>query len=66
MINEKFIPYAQQHISPEDIAAVSEALQRPQITRGALVEEFEQAIETYPKQSPCRIEMWQDTTWDSK
>ena len=47
MINEKFIPYAQQHISPEDIAAVSEALQRPQITRGALVEEFEQAVANY-------------------
>lgn len=44
---EKFIPYARQSISAEDIQAVSAALQQDWITRGPQVEAFENAIAGY-------------------
>lgn len=47
MLNTKFLPYAQQHISPDDIEAVSHALAQTIITRGELVEKFETAIANY-------------------
>ena len=43
----KYIPYAQQNISQDDIEAVSQALTQPIITRGHLVESFENAIAEY-------------------
>ncbi len=43
----KLLPYAQQHISTEDVDAVSRALQQPAITRGSLVKEFEKCIADY-------------------
>jgi UDP-4-amino-4,6-dideoxy-L-N-acetyl-beta-L-altrosamine transaminase len=42
-----FIPYAKQSISTADIEAVAVALNAHVITRGARVEEFEQAIAAY-------------------
>lgn len=47
MTIQKFLPYAQQHISQEDIHAVQEALPQPMITRGPLVEAFERAVAEY-------------------
>lgn len=40
-------PYARQSISREDIEQVGYALNQPLITRGRLVEEFEDALSTY-------------------
>ncbi len=42
-----FLPYAKQSISNEDIQAVSKALKEEMITRGPLVQEFEQAMVQY-------------------
>lgn len=42
-----FLPYAKQSIQEEDLQAVTEALKGEWITRGPLVQEFEQAIATY-------------------
>lgn len=47
MSNETFLPYAKQHISAGDLEAVKEALASPVITRGPLVEAFEQAVADY-------------------
>lgn len=47
MTNTTFLPYAHQHISPEDIDAVSRALTQPLITRGPLVETFENRVAEY-------------------
>jgi dTDP-4-amino-4,6-dideoxygalactose transaminase len=47
MKEQKFLPYAQQHISEEDIEAVSRALRQKMITRGPLVDEFENAMAEY-------------------
>lgn len=43
----KFLPYAHQSISPEDIAAVSEVLASEIITRGEKVAAFEKAVADY-------------------
>jgi UDP-4-amino-4,6-dideoxy-N-acetyl-beta-L-altrosamine transaminase len=42
-----YLPYARQTISREDIQEVEKALNQPFITRGPLVEQFEQAIAAY-------------------
>ncbi|MFI0434123.1 MAG: DegT/DnrJ/EryC1/StrS family aminotransferase [Parachlamydiaceae bacterium] len=42
-----YLPYAKQSISEEDIQAVADALKEEWITRGPLVQEFEQACATY-------------------
>lgn len=42
-----FLPYAKQSIQEEDIRAVSEALNEEWITRGPLVQLFEQALANY-------------------
>lgn len=42
-----FIPYAKPSIDQEDIDSVTQALKSERITRGPLVEEFEQAIASY-------------------
>ncbi len=42
-----FIPYGHQSISNDDIAAVTAALTKDPITRGPLVEAFEQAVAKY-------------------
>ncbi|MEI8366583.1 MAG: DegT/DnrJ/EryC1/StrS family aminotransferase [Parachlamydiaceae bacterium] len=47
MSNQKFLPYAKQHISEEDLEAVKNALLQPIITRGPLVTEFENALAAY-------------------
>jgi len=47
MTEKKFIPYAKQSISEEDIECVKEALLQPLITRGEKVEAFEQAVADY-------------------
>lgn len=47
MPSPKFLPYAKQSVSPEDIEAVTHALSQPAITRGPLVTEFENAIANY-------------------
>lgn len=47
MSENKFLPYAQQHINNEDIEAVKQSLSQPIITRGRLVEEFEKTVATY-------------------
>lgn len=47
MPNTTFLPYAQQHISSEDINAVTKALTQPIITRGQLVDAFENRIADY-------------------
>lgn len=39
-----FLPYGRQEITDEDVAAVADALRRPLITQGPLVEEFEAAF----------------------
>ncbi len=39
-----FLPYGRQDITDEDVAAVADALRRPLITQGPLVEEFEAAF----------------------
>lgn len=41
---EKFLPYAHQSIDAEDIKKVSASLHDPLITRGSLVENFEEAL----------------------
>lgn len=43
----KFIPYAKQSITPEDIGQVADALKQELITRGPLVEAFEKALADY-------------------
>lgn len=43
----KYLPYSQQHINQQDLEAVSWALTQPIITRGPLVEAFENAIAEY-------------------
>ncbi len=40
----EFLPYGRQDISEEDVAAVADALRRPLITQGPLVDEFEAAF----------------------
>ncbi len=47
MTDKKFFPYAHQSISAEDIEEVGRALAQPVITRGPLVEAFEQAVTAY-------------------
>lgn len=47
MTTEHYLPYAQQHISKEDIESVQRALSQPYITRGPLVEAFEKEIAQY-------------------
>lgn len=47
----KYIPCAQQSISNHDLEAVRHALTQPLITRGPLVETFENAISDYCKAS---------------
>lgn len=47
MTSPKFLPYAKQNISAEDIEAVTKALSKPTVTRGELVEEFENAMAEY-------------------
>ena len=47
MLKNKFLPYAQQSISKEDIESVQQALSQPIITRGPLVEAFEKEVATY-------------------
>lgn len=47
MNTQKFLPYAQQFIFPEDIEEVRCALSKPMITRGPLVEAFEHALASY-------------------
>lgn len=47
MLTDRFIPYAQQNISSEDIEEVRLALSQPIITRGPLVENFETAMASY-------------------
>lgn len=42
-----FLPYAKQSIEDEDIRAVADALKEELITRGPLVQEFEQALSHY-------------------
>lgn len=39
-----FLPYGRQDITDEDVAAVADALRRPLITQGPLVDEFEAAF----------------------
>lgn len=46
-MQQSFIPYAKHSISPEDIAAVHEALSSSHITRGPLVEKFEESLAKY-------------------
>lgn len=45
--NQKFLPYAQPFIFPEDIEEVSRSLTTPTITRGPQVDAFEQAVASY-------------------
>ncbi|GFM38116.1 UDP-4-amino-4,6-dideoxy-N-acetyl-beta-L-altrosamine transaminase [Desulfovibrio psychrotolerans] len=45
--NRTFIPYGRQHITDEDIAAVTEALRSDWLTTGPRVGEFEQAVCTF-------------------
>lgn len=47
MDQQKFLPYAQQFIFPEDIQEVSQTLSSQVITRGPNVEAFEQALASY-------------------
>lgn len=47
MTNTRFLPYAQQNISPADIEAVAQSLTSPVITRGERVEAFEQCVADY-------------------
>lgn len=42
-----FIPYARHHIDKLDVESVTKALSLPVITRGALVERFEQEVSSY-------------------
>ncbi|MBA3603488.1 MAG: aminotransferase class I/II-fold pyridoxal phosphate-dependent enzyme [Parachlamydiaceae bacterium] len=46
-MHDEFIPYAQQSISEADQRSVSEAIANTHITRGPLVEKFEQRIADY-------------------
>jgi len=43
-MTKKFLPYAKQSINADDLQAVKKALQGDMITRGPLVEEFEEAL----------------------
>ena len=43
-MNNDFLPYAKQSINAEDTAAVAAALNSEFITRGPLVEEFEEVF----------------------
>lgn len=47
MSKNKYIPYAKQNISKEDLEAVQQALLQNSITRGPLVAEFEKEMATY-------------------
>lgn len=47
MLKNKYLPYAQQSISKEDIESVQQALSQPWITRGPLVEAFEKEAAIY-------------------
>lgn len=47
MPTKQFLPYAHQHISSDDLEAVSHALRQTLITRGPLVESFENAVAHY-------------------
>jgi dTDP-4-amino-4,6-dideoxygalactose transaminase len=47
MVMSKFLPYASQSISQEDIEQVAQALSNEWITRGPLVEAFENGIANY-------------------
>lgn len=47
MTQQRFIPYARQSITPEDIAEVGRVLAGAIITRGPLVQEFEAALAHY-------------------
>lgn len=47
MTKSKFLPYARQNISAEDLEAVKQALMQPIITRGPTAEAFESAIAAY-------------------
>lgn len=46
-MNDTFIPYAKQSIDENDVIEVSKALRSEAITRGPLVEAFEQAVARY-------------------
>lgn len=47
MPDKKFLPYARQSISAEDMDEVRKALSQPIITRGQLVDAFENAVAAY-------------------
>nr|HEV8051233.1 DegT/DnrJ/EryC1/StrS family aminotransferase [Parachlamydiaceae bacterium] len=47
MLKNKYLPYAQQSISKDDIESVQQALSQTMITRGPLVEAFEKEVATY-------------------
>lgn len=47
MSKDKYLPYAQQNISQEDLDAVQHALSQSIITRGPLVETFENEMANY-------------------
>lgn len=46
-MKEKAIPYGRQHITPEDIQAVTEALQSDYLTQGPKIKEFEETFAAY-------------------
>jgi UDP-4-amino-4,6-dideoxy-L-N-acetyl-beta-L-altrosamine transaminase len=47
MTNKKFLPYARQSITTEDIQNVAKALSEEVITRGPLVKTFEESVAVY-------------------
>lgn len=47
MTHSRFLPYAQQHISPTDIEEVAKSLKGSMITRGDYVTAFEQNVADY-------------------
>jgi len=46
-MTKKFLPYAKQSINADDLQAVKKALRGDMITRGPLVEEFEEALASF-------------------
>ncbi len=46
-IRDKYLPYGQQWLSDEDIAAVVRILESPMITQGKTIDTFEQAVADY-------------------
>ena len=44
---KKVIPYGRQHITDEDIRAVTEVLRSDYLTQGPVIEQFEQAFASY-------------------